>query len=126
MEGKNAVTLFDETHAYPWNVFIQNVVTEKLGVLKTYFDQNDEHGMAFLYHLMELLRESGNNIKFARYVYLLSRMEPQEHENKEKRAAYRSFSKKMYEWSGKEQDRKELIMSIYLYVYLNRKREEQD
>ena len=126
VEGKNAVTLFDETHAYPWNVFIQNVVTEKLGVLKTYFDQNDEHGMAFLYHLMELLRESGNNINFARYVYLLSRMEPQEHENKEKRAAYRSFSKKMYEWSGKEQDRKELIMAIYLYVYLNRKREEQD
>ena len=126
VEGKNAVTLFDETHAYPWNVFIQNVVTEKLGVLKTYFDQNDEHGMAFLYHLMELLRESGNNINFARYVYLLSRMEPQEHENKEKRAAYRSFSRKMYEWSGKEQDRKELITAIYLYVYLNRKREEQD
>ena len=126
VEGKNAVTLFDETHAYPWNVFIQNVVTEKLGVLKTYFDQNDEHGMAFLYHLMELLRESGNDINFARYVYLLSRMEPQEHENKEKRAAYRSFSRKMYEWSGKEQDRKELITAIYLYVYLNRKREEQD
>lgn len=60
------------------------------------------------------------------YVYLLSRMEPQEHENKEKRAAYRSFSRKMYEWSGKEQDRKELITAIYLYVYLNRKREEQD
>ena len=126
VEGKNAVTLFDETHAYPWNVFIQNVVTEKLGVLKTYFDQNDEHGMGFLYHLMELLRESGNNINFARYVYLLSRMEPQEHENKEKRAAYRSFSRKMYEWSRKEQDRKELITAIYLYVYLNRKREEQD
>ena len=126
VEGKNAVTLFDETHAYPWNVFIQNVVTEKIGVLKNYFDQNDEHGMGFLYHLMELLRESGNNINFARYVYLLSRMEPQEHENKEKRAVYRSFSKKMYEWSGKEQDRKELIMAIYLYVYLNRKREEQD
>lgn len=75
---------------------------------------------------MELLRESGNNINFARYVYLLSRMEPQEHENKEKRAAYRSFSRKMYEWSRKEQDRKELITAIYLYVYLNRKREEQD
>lgn len=126
VEGKNAVTLFDETHAYPWNVFIQNVVTEKIGVLKNYFDQNDEHGMGFLYHLMELLRESGNNINFARYVYLLSRMEPQEHENKEKRAAYRSFSRKMYEWSRKEQDRKELITAIYLYVYLNRKREEQD
>ena len=126
VEGKNAVTLFDETHAYPWNVFIQNVVTEKIGVLKNYFDQNDEHGMGFLYHLMELLRESGNNINFARYVYLLSRMEPPEHENKEKRAAYWSFSRKMYEWSGKEQDRKELITAIYLYVYLNRKREEQD
>lgn len=47
VEGKNAVTLFDETHAYPWNVFIQNVVTEKIGVLKNYFDQNDEHGMGF-------------------------------------------------------------------------------
>ena len=101
VEGKNAVTLFDETHAYPWNVFIQNVVTEKIGVLKNYFDQNDEHGMGFLYHLMELLRESGNNINFARYVYLLSRMEPQEHENKEKRAAYGVFQERCTSGAGR-------------------------
>lgn len=38
---------------------------------------------------------------------------------------YRKFSKKMYEWSKDECDRKQLITAIYLYVYLNRERGEQ-
>ena len=80
--------------------------------------------MAFLYHLTDLLRNTEEQINVARYVYLLSRMEPDEKQSKEKREAYRTFSKKMYEWSQTETDRRELISAIYLYVYLHRGEEE--
>lgn len=73
--------------------------------------------MAFLYHLVELLRNTEEKINTARYVYLLSRMEPQDDK---KRMQYNAFSRKMYEWSKNNKDRKELITAIYLYVYLNR------
>ena len=77
LEGKNAITIFEESHRYPWKEFLQNVAAEKLDVLDTYFKQTEEHGMAFLYHLMELLRNEEEKINIARYVYLLSRMEPE-------------------------------------------------
>lgn len=123
--GKNAITVFDDTQTYCWNEFLQNVTDEKIRVLDNYFKQTDEHGMAFLYHLMELLRRNSEKINFARYVYLLSRMEPDENKTLQ-RKAYREFSKKMYEWSKKPKDRRELITAIYLYVYLHRKEKEEE
>lgn len=47
-------------------------------------------------------------------------MEPDEEQEEQHRAAYRKFSKEMYEWSKNAADRRELITAIYLYVYLNR------
>ena len=94
-------------------------------VIRTYFEQNNEHGMAFLYHLTDFLRNTEDSINVARYVYLLSRMEPDEKQQEEVRNAYRSFSKKMYEWSQNQKDRRELITAIYLYVYLHREGEEE-
>ena len=125
VDGKNAITVFDDTQTYCWNEFLQNVTDEKIRVLDNYFKQTDEHGMAFLYHLMELLRRNSEKINFARYVYLLSRMEPDENKTLQ-RKAYREFSKKMYEWSKKPKDRRELITAIYLYVYLHRKEKEEE
>ena len=125
VDGKNAITVFDDTQTYCWNEFLQNVTDEKIRALDNYFKQTDEHGMAFLYHLMELLRRNSEKINFARYVYLLSRMEPDENKPLQ-RKAYREFSKKMYEWSKKPKDRRELITAIYLYVYLHRKEKEEE
>lgn len=128
-DGKNAVTVFDDTHNYPWHEFQTVVVGEKLMALAEYFDEAEEHGMSFLYHLMDLLRnidENGEKINIARYVYLLSRMEPDKECNKKEREAYRKFSKKMYEWSKCEKDRRELNTAIYLYVYLRRGKEEDE
>lgn len=124
MDGKNAITIFDENHGYPWDEFENKVLNEKLSAIKEYFAEEDERGMAFLYHLVDLLRNTEEKINTARYVYLLSRMEPEKDENG-KRENYRKFSKKMYEWSKDECDRKQLITAIYLYVYLNRERGEQ-
>ena len=81
--------------------------------------------MNFLYNLVELLRNRSEKIQIARYVYLLSRMEPMESEGKEKMEAYRSFSEKMYEWAQEETDRRELITAIYLFVYMHREEKEE-
>ena len=135
LDGKNAITLFETNtyktedsakngkiasvgdHRYSWSEFEKNVINEKLITLNEYFKQSEDHGMAFLYHLVELLRNTEEKINTARYVYLLSRMEPQDDK---KRIQYAAFSRKMSEWSKNNKDRKELITAIYLYVYLNR------
>lgn len=123
VDGKNAVTVLDESQRYPWNVFTEHILEEKVKTLDTYFEENDERGMAFLYHLLDLLRNTEEKINIARYVYLLSRMEPDEKSGREKREKYRTFSRSMYEWSKNPEDRRELITAIYLYVYLHRKEE---
>lgn len=56
-------------------------------------------------------------------------MEPEEDKEKDNskvRDEYRRFSEKMYQWSKNENDRKQLITAIYLYVYLNRREGEED
>ena len=123
-EGKNAITIWNEDHSYPWSGFIKNVVDEKFRVLQEYFEKNNERGMAFLYHLTELLRAYSEQINIARYVYLLSRMEPDRDSLPAVQDAYQKFSEKMYLWSQNLKDRRELLTAIYLYVYLNRKEED--
>ena len=123
-EGKNAITIWNEDHSYPLSEFIKNVVDEKFRVLQEYFEKNNERGMAFLYHLTELLRAYGEPINIARYVYLLSRMEPDGDSLPAVKETYQKFSEKMYLWSQNLKDRRELLTAIYLYVYLNRKEED--
>lgn len=125
LPGKNAITLLDDKQSYSWQEFQRKVLGEKLEVIQTYFVQNKEHGMAFLYHLTDLLRNTEDTINVARYVYLLSRMEPDKRQPLEMRDAYKVFSRKMYEWSQNSENRRELITAIYLYVYLHREGEEE-
>ena len=120
VDGKNAITIWNHEHTYAWDEFVEKVVGEKMQALDDYFNNNEQHGMAFLYHLTELLRNANEKIHIARYVYLLSRMEPDEKSDPEIKALYRKFSEKMYLWSQDKKDRKELITAIYLYVYMHR------
>ena len=120
VDGKNAITIWNNEHTYAWDEFVEKVVGEKMQALNDYFNNNEQHGMAFLYHLTELLRNANEKIHIARYVYLLSRMEPDEKSDPEIKALYRKFSEKMYLWSQNKKDRKELITAIYLYVYMHR------
>ena len=81
---------------------------------------SDERGMSFLYRMLELIRNQSDKINFARFVYLLSRLEPvNEGEKKEK---YRRFSRKMYEWIQSEKDCRELKTAMNLYAYMNREK----
>lgn len=122
--GKNAVSLFDpqQEHTYSWKVFREQVLGEKVAVLQKFFDSSEDRGNAFLYRLMELLRQSeekGGRINLARYAYLLARLEPKRRDPRW--SGYQEFSDCMYCWALGRGERNQLITAIYLYVYRNRK-----
>lgn len=135
--GKNAVTVMEDGRkhkeagalkavsdgTYGWSEFEQEVVGEKYAVIAEFFDQSEDRGKAFLYNLLELIRNQKDRINFARYVYILSRMEPERSESEEKREAYQNFSKKMYEWVQSEKDCRQLKTAMNLYAYLTRETE---
>lgn len=120
-EGK-MVTVSDGT--YHWDSFVNKVVKSKYACLKGFFAQSEDRGKSFLYHLLALIRGQKDRINFARYVYLLARMEPDIHaideKIDEKRAEYRKFSRQMYDWIQNEEDCRQLCTAINLYAYLVR------
>lgn len=119
--GKNAISLFDPeaAHTYPWQQFREKVLEEKLAALNAFFGQEEqERGNAFLYQLLELLRQAQKDkMNLARLAYLLARMEPRERQKKE---GYRQFVDRMCGWGISAADRQQLITAIYLYVYTER------
>ena len=139
---KNAVTVFEPAWAerkkadgecklleekrgtYYWVEFEEKVLGEKFKVLNDFFSVSEERGTSFIYNLLALLRSREEKINFARYIYILSRLEPGREAKTEQREAYRIFSQEMYPWYKNEEDRRQLVTAIYLYVYLNRKKEE--
>ncbi len=143
--GKNAITLFEagqkqwerkrkekkmvvageaKKGTYSWKDFENQVLEEKYKVIYNFFQSSEERGKNFLYNLLELLRNRKEKINFARYVYILSRLEPGQEAKKEEKEAYRKFSSRMYQWAGNEEDSRQLITAIYLYVYLTRGEED--
>lgn len=139
--GKNSIDLLDDgaTHVvhngsdtqvisdgvYTWDQFEKSVLGEKFAVISRFFDQSEDRGNRFLYNLLALIRERKEKIHFARFVYLLARMEPDERAEQEQKEAYRAFSEKMVQWIQSDQDSRELKTAITLYVYLTRGGEEE-
>ena len=124
---KNSVTLFDESNCYSWDDFEDFVLREKFNLIKDFFEKTDERGNSFLYNMLELLRNVNEKINIARFIYLLSRLEPEKNTKnyEEKISIYRNFADKMYEWIESEDDRKQVITAMCLYVYLNRKKQSE-
>lgn len=125
-DGKNAVTLFDKNNSYGWNDFIDDVLGVKFKEMEIFFESSRERGKAFLYHLLELLRDEKEKIHTARYVYLLSRLEPEQSSSEKEKEAYRRFAEKMYQWRKEPESRRRVITAMYLYTYLTREKEEKD
>lgn len=156
--GKNAITIFEDGKrhvvradseytisdgSYSWQDFEDKVISEKFELIKRFFsrfDESDNYGKAFLYRLLDLIRNQENKINFARYIYLLARMEPRENESKEIKDAYTDFSNQMYRWmenyrkqisnSDKStkinligEDIRHLKTAINMYAYLIREKE---
>lgn len=123
---KNAVTLFDESGRYSWPEFLDHVMDKKYQTIQKYFSITHNRGKAFLYHLLELLREDQERFNRARFVYFLSRMEPTDQDGGEEQEAYKEFSAKMYMWSTNKEERRQLVTAIYLYVYFTREKEREE
>lgn len=128
LEGKAAATLFDRSGRYKWEEFVADVIDEKLVTLNKYLKNTDLRGKAFLYKLLELLRNDDERFNRARFVYYLSRIEPSAnvHDDNEKaeQENFREFAAKMYTWSMDAEERRKVVTAIYLYVYLTRESEE--
>lgn len=115
--GKNAITLFQEDNTYGWEEFINQVWFEKFELIRDFFQSMPDYGKSFLYRLLELMRSREEKINLARYAYLLARMQPSKEEPEERQTLYRDFSQKMYQWMQKEEDCRQAITAIYIYLY---------
>ena len=121
--GKDSVSLFapEAGCTYHWAEFQEKVIHEKLSALAAFFGaENQERGNAFLYQLLDFLRNAQDKMNLARFAYLLARMEPRAGTGK---IRYREFANRMYAWGVSPEERRQLITAIYLYVYSERKAE---
>ena len=132
LPGKNGAALFDAVpdHTYSWDVLRDKVLGEKIPCLEQFFAQfqkkDDDHpGNSTLYNLTDLLRNTREDqVNFARCVYLLARLRPDEKKASEAlKDAYRTFSHNVLDWARDPEQRRQLITAIYIYVYQKRGRE---
>lgn len=127
LEGKNAVTLFDNTGRYNWDEFKDEVIGEKFYTINEYFSNTPEKGNSMMYKMMNYIRHSDEKINLARFAYLLGRIEPARDADEQTKLLYRRFAMKMYKWiSDGGRDKEQLLTAIYIYVYLNREREDKN
>ena len=133
--NKNAITVFeplseDESGIrggrYAWEIFEKKVFDEKYSAFRKFLEKSEERGKRFLYRLLELIRGQSEQINFVRLIYLLSRLEPSQNATEEQKKNYREFTRKILNWIKSEEDRREMITAIYLYVYYVRKAEEEE
>lgn len=129
-ENKNKVTLFRGKKSYgkekiedwvlDWTdlprieknaTTISGGIEKKLNEIRTAFKSDEEGGKAFLYKVLDLLRNSNDRINIARYAYLLKRVESK---NKNLDVA------KFYEYIKDKKERKELEIAITIYAYETR------
>jgi len=141
VEGKDSVFLFGMEvesgkpvcrHTYKWNDFIEKVVGEKLRCIqKFYRNCCGEQGITMLFRLLDfLLKIEKDRINIARFAYLLGRLSPPENKDRtkdeENKRIYDGFCQDMYSWAIKTEDRKQLITAMYLFIYLERKSDDQN
>lgn len=129
--GKNSVTLFDEDNCYGWDEFVTEVIGEKYETIRQYLGDNSEKGNSMLYNMLDLIRNRNNEnrLNIARFAYLLARLRPTDERDPDynrKTEQFNLFKKKMYSWIQNENDARQLITAIYLYVYHERERTENN
>jgi CRISPR-associated protein Csm1 len=140
--GKNAVTIFDDgkTHrakgddgeavvsdgTTDWETFEKQVIGEKLRVLRAFFDRTEDRGKGFLYRILDLIRRRDDKINFARLVYLLARLEPDQKAPEAVKAAYAHFETHVVRWVQNPEDARQLKTAIYIYAYLTKEEKGND
>ena len=102
---KNQIALWVQEKVYNWDEFKKYILEEKLLVLQQGFLQTDEHGKAFIYKMLALLRNN-EVINIARLAYLLARSKMSE-----------EFTSKIFNWAQNDKDKDQLITALEYYVY---------
>lgn len=142
LPGKKAVTLLDDgvrrsvtdddghvfsvpDGTYTWNEFEQSVIGDKFHEVTEFFSKSESRGMSFMYRLLDLVRNQDDRINFARFVYVLSRLEPGRDAPPGEKAAYEHFAGQMTKWINNTNDRRHLKTAMTLYSYLTRNEEER-
>lgn len=142
LPGKNAVTLLNDGNyhsvndseghtfnvsdgTYTWKEFESEVIGEKFHEVSEFFCNSDTRGMSFMYNLLELVRNQTERINFARFVYVLSRLEPGKEAPPEEKARYKQFAEKLTKWIREDRDRRHLKTAMTLYAYMTRNEEEK-
>lgn len=116
---KDSITLFDENSCYRWDTLIGKVIGEKLKTLRMFLDGNEEKGKAMLYNMLSLINEKddGSRLNLARFACLIARMTPEKKDDAELSKKYSDFRRRIYGWINDDEDRRQLVTAIYLYVY---------
>ncbi|AYU54482.1 type III-A CRISPR-associated protein Cas10/Csm1 [Staphylococcus debuckii] len=105
---KNQVALWNKHKVYKWNTLEKDILNDKLEIISGAFETTADHGKAFIYKIIELLRED-SQINIARLAYLLARSNINSH-----------YSNIIFKWSRSEEDREQLITAFEYYVYQTR------
>lgn len=108
--GKNSISLFEADSVFKWNVFVNSILNEKMTVISNALKKDDEYMTSFIHNVLKLFRNSGNKLNISRYAYLLAKVEITSE-------SFDTFSEMSYEWIFNEDDRKEFIFALYIFLY---------
>ena len=113
----------DASGVYLWEQFIHGVMGEKYRMISKFFRNSEDKGKSFLYKILEFFRNRDEKISFARYVYLLAKVEPGKEASPEQKELYKEFSGKMYQWIQNDEDCYQVQTAMCIYAYTIRERE---
>lgn len=115
LSGKDRITLFSEDNVFTFSEYIQDIVFDKLSVIREFFENEQDHGKAFAYKLLDLIRNRSekDRISFARIAYYLARLE----EASQNKDGFGKFKQLMIDWFNDNDEIKRAEMGLMLYIY---------
>lgn len=115
LSGKDRITLFSEDNVFTFSEYIQDIVFDKLSVIREFFENEQYHGKAFVYKLLDLIRNRSekDRISFARIAYYLARLE----EASQNKDGFGKFKQLMIDWFNDNDEIKRAEMALMLYIY---------
>lgn len=115
---KDAVALFDKDLTFGWGELRDQVIEVKYRHVAAFFKGSEERGKAFIYKLLELLEQRGDQITLARWVYFLTRMR-----GLTEAVGFQAFANQLHAWFQDPRDARQLKAALVLYVYSVREKE---
>lgn len=128
---KDSIALFgksNEEHVYKWDVFINDIIGDKLKKMNMWFDfTNDINynsnkliaGKSFLYKIMDLTRnriQEDSGLNLARFAYLLARREPKKSDEKLSNL-YDDMCNTLFAWLKDKEEAKKFLTTLQIIIY---------